>query len=142
MAFKVKRVLEHVEPGQVDIYGQELNFEYRPGLLDKALIRRLQQLERLEAEERRAVETAREEWEEGGQEGDPPQMGTPALDEVVATAQALLVSWEVEDENGVAIDIKELPAAVDSGRVPLIVLYRVFAGAIKMTETPKGKKRR
>lgn len=122
MPLRANHVREHVATVVIDVFGEKLNVQYRPGVLTRAFFKRVDaigsnvDIEGLsEQEAEAALEPARKEMSE-------------ALGE-------LLVSWDYLDDDG-----KPLPINGETfeKHVPQILSDRLWAAIRKDQEVPKA----
>lgn len=142
MPFSLNALQKHIEKRKIVIYGQPLNYGFYPSTLTRPLTNRIIELEELDKVAEEEYQAALEDWEDRDRQGDKPARTSPALDEMCKITAEIIAEWDVEF-NGKPIPLDGVREYVETGAIPLNVLFEIFGDAVRGgREAPKSGNRR
>jgi len=122
MALKASQLREHRQSLEIDVYGEKLNIEYRPGVLTRAFLRKFMTLGANIDVDGLSDEEAEKKLE-------------PVKKEASEILQTLIVSWDYLGDDG-----KPLPITLETfdELVPPVLMDRMMAAIRQDQEVPKA----
>jgi hypothetical protein len=122
MPLKASQLREHVQSIEIDVYGEKLTIGYRPGVLTRAFIKRIDSIGQ-------GIDLA------GLSDEEAEAKLAPVKKEMSGMLQSMLAHWDFLDDSG-----KPLPITVETfdDLVPPVLMDKIMAAIRKDQEVPKA----